>query len=505
MKRGRFVDVRIRSIPGLLILLWTLLCGSGASLKPKFFKSVVKSSAQALVIPLTLLSNQPSLPFLSQSHNSISHAANIVDTTVVSRGDKSVKYKLFEEVWNLVNENYVDDTYNNQDWQLEKTKYLNNLDAGADEHAIIKKMLASLGDKYSRLMDKQSYENLYKYDAIGIGLLFTSDPGMPLRVAGPPISGSSSEKAGLKQNDFIISIDKETTEGMSAMTVLDNFSNDNKDQVVLEYLRLVSNDAERAAGLVTMEDITTSGKIDYSKCRKFAQAVTLARTKQNTAQNPVSYSTQRLDADKSMAGYIRFSDFNSEALTNLRKALLTLNEQNIDELVLDIRGNTGGAFQFALNIGGMFMDNKPMVTAAGRTGDRSYFRTSYPQGVLYKDKPLVIITDALSASASEVLTGGLRDNCRAVTTGGNTFGKGKIQAVFGLTNGEGLVMTVAQYVTPKGQIIQSKGIAPDLQKGPSGNAYMNLATGSPKPDLNTIDFEMAKKIIKTCSPVMDMP
>ena len=120
-----------------------------------------------------------------------------------------------------------------------------------------------------------------------------------------------------------------------------------------------------------------------------------------------------------------------QSVPELKDALVELNGKNIDELLLDLRGNTGGGFQFALNIGGMFMDNKEMVTALGRGDEKSIFKSSYPEGVLF-NKPLVLLTDGLSASASEVLAGGLHDNCRAVLTGGTTFGKGKIQAVFGL-------------------------------------------------------------------------
>jgi carboxyl-terminal processing protease len=146
----------------------------------------------------------------------------------------------------------------------------------------------------------------------------------------------------------------------------------------------------------------------------------------------------------------------------------------------------------------MFMDNKEMVTAMGRSNERSTFKTSYPEGVVY-DKPLVLLTDGLSASASEVLAGGLHDNCRAAITGAKTFGKGKIQAVFGLSDGEGLTLTVAQYVTPTGTIIQSRGLQPDIPSSQL-NPYLSMMVGpkATKPDLNNIDFKQAESIIKMC-------
>ena len=410
----------------------------------------------------------------------------IRSSAVLSTEESSMKSAVFDEIWKIVNDNYVDDTFNGQDWEEIKRINDEKLEDGADEKALVKKVLGSLGDKYTRFMDKSSYEALWKYDAIGIGSLFQSDTGEPLKVAGPPISGSTSEKAGLKKDDVIVSINGKLTDGMTAMNVLEMMSNDESDVVELEYARL---------------DLIDGEKVTFENAKKVSKKVSLKRTK-DKATNPISYSFQILPNGKKI-GYIKFSDFNAQAVPNLRNAVVSLNKEDVDDILLDIRGNTGGGFQFALNIGGMFMDNKPMVTAEGHNGEKSEFRSSFPEGVLYK-KNIVLLTDGLSASASEVLAAGLRDNCRAVTTGSKTFGKGKIQAVFGLKNGEGLVMTVAQYITPKGQIIQSRGIAPDLAGGPATNAYLNMIIGSTvdtKPDLANIDWDKSHELLDACIPV----
>lgn len=397
------------------------------------------------------------------------YAAVVTDTTLKST-------PLFDEVWGIVNENFVDINYNNHDWKEIKKEYSAKLEQGADEHALLKKMLGLLGDKYTRLLEKDVFESLWKYDAIGVGLLFQSDPGKTMVVAGPPISNSAGEKAGLKKGDFVYAINGKSTSGMTAMNLLDMMSNDESDVVTVEYGR------KGADGNV---------QIDHKE-------VTLKRSKQK-AENPISYTAQRLD-DGKLAGYIKFSDFNSESVPGLRAALDALNSQGVDEILLDLRGNTGGGFQFALNVGGMFMDDKEMATAVGKGGEKNVFRTSYPDGAIYK-KPLLIMIDGLSASASEVLTGGLHDNCRAVTVGANSFGKGKIQAVFGLTNGEGLVMTVAQYVTPRGTIIQSKGLTPDIPSKGALNPYLGIAMGAlAKPDLASVEFDKAAEILKSCVP-----
>jgi carboxyl-terminal processing protease len=387
--------------------------------------------------------------------------------------------KVFNEVWTVVNENFVDKTYNGNDWNNLKVEYTEKLNQGANENELTKKMLSLLGDKYTRLLDKEYFESIWKYDAIGVGLLFQSDPksNNQMLVASPPVSGSSALKAGFKKGDFIYSINGVTTEKMSAMQLLDMMSNDEQSTVTLEYSH--SDGAGKTIGE--------------------KQSAVLVRSTEK-ASNPVTFTSQKLKDGKTV-GYIKLAEFNAQSVPGIKEALVQLNALNIDELLLDLRGNTGGGFQFALNIGGMFMDDKNMVTALGRGDEKSVFKSSYPDGVLYK-KPLILFTDGLSASASEVLAGGLHDNCRATLTGATTFGKGKIQAVFGLADGEGLTMTVAEYVTPRGTIIQSRGLTPDLPIA-SLNPYLAMIAGPKltKPDLEKIEFQKSEKLIKTCESI----
>jgi len=394
---------------------------------------------------------------------------------------------LFDEVWKIVDENYVDPSFNGIDWREIKEDYSKKISSGADELELTKKMLSKLGDKYSRILDKQYFESLWKYDAIGIGLIFQSTPGAPMVVSAPPISGSSSEKAGLHKNDVIYAINGKSTDTMTAMDVLDMMSNDDSDTVKIVYSHSSSSPTPSTQDAVSSTDPRTE--------------ITLKRSKQK-AVNPVSSFTQSL-SDGTLVGYIRLKEFNNEAAAETSKAIARLEREGVQEYVLDLRGNTGGGFQFALNIGGLFLHDKPMVTAQGKQQDSMVFRSSYPSGVV-TEKPLVLWVDGLSASASEVLASGLRDNCRAVLAGTRTFGKGKIQAVFGLSNGGGLTLTVAQYITPKGSIIQSKGIEPDLPIS-SISPYVKYFVDPllSKPDVSVIDFTKAKSILDTCPPVVN--
>ena len=387
--------------------------------------------------------------------------------------------KLLSEVWGIVNENFIDSTYNGNDWNEVKTDYLKRIRLGADEMELTKRMLNLLDDKYTRLLDKKYFESLWKYDALGVGLLLQSsdNPGETMIISAPPLAGSSGQKAGLQKDDKVYKINGKSTEGMTAMMVLDMLSNDDSDTMTLEYGR--------------------EGK-------QGKDTVSLSRVKTEPQDPPVLYSMKTAN-DGSKLGYIKLKDFNSEAIPGMKTAITELDKQGAEAMVLDLRGNTGGGFQFALNIGGMFMDNKQMVTAAGRGSEKNAFQSSYQGGVLTKS-PLILWIDGLSASASEVLAGGLHDNCRAVTVGSNSFGKGKIQAVFGLTDGEGMTMTVAQYVTPSGTVIQSRGLKPDIEI-PTVNAYISMIGGGifSEPDLSKLDISKAKQILNQCqlpSPAM---
>jgi len=443
-----------------------------------------KRALIASIVGVSTSFSSPTIAIESSSSSIDSITAKERDVTDIKEKNNN---KVFNEVWKIVNDNYVDETFNNNDWGAVRRKYEENLENGADETAVTQKALSLLGDKYTRLLDKKFFESLWEYDAIGVGLLFQSDPGKNMVIASPPISGSSGAAANIKKGDLVYAINGVSTEKMTAMQVLDMMSNDDSEYMKLEYSTPTLDGGDNGSG--------TNFKEEPEQPHKIA---TLKRSKQK-ATNPVSSFVEKLINGKTV-GYASLAEFNSEAVPRLREAIVSFEKAGVDYIVLDLRGNTGGGFQFALNIGGMFMDNKNMVTTVGRNNEKSSFASSYPEGVI-SSKPLVLLTDGLSASASEVLAGGLHDNCRAIVAGSKSFGKGKIQAVFGLADGEGLTMTVAQYVTPKGTIIQSRGIQPDIPLSVS-NPYVNLLFGSgaksSKPDLNAIDFAKASELVNAC-------
>lgn len=205
-------------------------------------------------------------------------------------------------------------------------------------------------------------------------------------------------------------------------------------------------------------------------------------------KNPISYKVSEVRTDGTKVGYIKISEFNTLVKGKLENALADLEAQGVNAYVLDIRQNTGGAFQSAVEVAGLFIEDKVATSAVDSDGKRLDFRT--PKGKLAVDTTdaLVVWIDGRSASASEVLAGSLRDNCRAVTMGQKSFGKGLIQGVYGLKTGAGLVMTVARYETPSGNDIQGIGISPDF-----GNEYLPLGPFGIGTDTSKVDFGLAKQ------------
>jgi carboxyl-terminal processing protease len=213
--------------------------------------------------------------------------------------------------------------------------------------------------------------------------------------------------------------------------------------------------------------------------------VTLERQNFMDVKNPVQYKMSEKRKDGTNVGYVRVSEFNSLVNSKIQDALVDLNSKGANAYVLDLRMNTGGAFQSAVEISGLFVENRVATYVLDSNDVELPFRT--PNGKLVVDPkaPMVLWIDGMSASASEVLAGSLHDNCRAVTMGDKSFGKGLIQAVYGLKNGAGLVMTVARYVTPAGTEIQGVGLTPDI----AGNMPAPVMIPVLSSDTSKVDFQ----------------
>lgn len=379
---------------------------------------------------------------------------------------------VLDEVWTLVNKYYLDNTHNGQDWDNVRDTFESRLKLGDDGSydddeamKLANTMVKILGDKYSRILDKEGYARIQKYDLIGVGATLMPDGDKRIIVGAPPVKNSEADLAGMKYGDFIVAVNGVKTEGRTAFDIIDQISEDPNAQVVTMTVLTTGPDDLKGEGY--MRDLTMK--------RQFAEV-----------RNPIAFKISEKRSDGTVVGYIRISEFNSIVKPKLENAIKSLRKDGANAYVMDLRGNPGGAFQSAVEIAGLFMDNKIATNVVDSNQVEMPFRTTTGKALIGDQTPLVIWLDGGSASASEVLAGALHDQCRAVVMGSNSFGKGLIQAVYGLKDGSGLVLTVAKYVTPSGTDIQGSGITPDINAKLPTPLVIGLSTDTSKVDFKDV-------------------
>jgi len=165
-------------------------------------------------------------------------------------------------------------------------------------------------------------------------------------------------------------------------------------------------------------------------------------------------------------GYLRLSHFTATTADEVEQALAELTAAQVEGLVIDLRDNPGGVLDAAVDVADLFLDNGVIVSADGRAAD-ARFRYRARGGDLMAGKPITILVNGSSASASEILAGALQDNDRALIIGSPTFGKGSVQTVLPLSEGRAIKLTTSRYFTPSGRSIHNSGIRPDITVYPS--------------------------------------
>lgn len=339
---------------------------------------------------------------------------------------------VLDEAWQIVNREYVDDTFNHNNWKVVRQELLSkNYTSKEQAYAALRKALEKLDDPYTRFMDPKQYEALSNQtsgELSGVGIrLEVNEQSKTLTVV-EPIENSPAIKAGILSGDRILAIDGKPTKGM---TVED-----------------ASNLIRGNVGSKVKLEIGREGK------DSFMVSLTRARIELPT----VRYTLK--EEGNSKIGYIRLSEFSSHAAEQMRKAIQDLQAKKVEGFVLDLRGNPGGLLQSSIEISRMWLDKGSIVKTVDRVGKDE--KISANQTAITK-LPLVVLVDGNSASSSEILTGALKDNGRATIVGSQTFGKALVQSVHSLSDGSGLAVTIAHYYTPNGTDISHKGIAPDVK------------------------------------------
>lgn len=337
---------------------------------------------------------------------------------------------LYDKVWVLINNKFVDQSNNGQDWQRWRHKYDKQIKTNEDAYVAIDTMLASLNDPYTRFLDPKEFAeetNSIKGSLKGIGTQIAIRNGKLIVVA--PIENSPAEKAGIKADDEILEINGESTKGISIDKAADKIRGEKGTTVTL----LIKRKNEEKP-------------LTYSIVRDEIEVKAVSTTPPIETEIPQNIQ------------YIRLSSFISQNAGKEIGELLIKNKTK-EGYILDLRSNPGGLLTNAVLIANMLLKGGVIVSTVDRDG---YKETARATNEYITSKPVVILVDKGSASASEILSGAMKDNQRATLVGTQTFGKGIVQEINRLPEGSGVNITIQRYLTPNGNDIHKKGITPDV-------------------------------------------
>lgn len=349
--------------------------------------------------------------------------------TTIQQGFAYTPQSLYDEVWKLINVRFVNEDKNGQDWRIWRHRFDDQLKDEADANVAIETMLASLNDRYTRFLDKDEFAEegrSIKATLFGIGIQIGLRDDKLVVIS--PIDDTPADKAGLKANDEILEIDGKNTKGISVKEAADLIRGEKGTQVHL----LIRRDDKPAKDYAIMRDEI--------------------KLKSVSLNNPFN-----VDIPNNI-GYIKLSTFlSSNASQEVQNALKE--QHNKSGYILDLRSNPGGLLSNAIRIADFFLEEGSIVSTVDRDG---YKEVRYSSPSTLTTKPLVVLINGGSASASEILSGALKDNKRAVLIGERSFGKGLVQEINQLPGGSGVNITTQRYLTPNDTDINKKGIEPDI-------------------------------------------
>lgn len=358
--------------------------------------------------------------------------------------------RLFDKTWKVISKEYYEPTLNHQDWYRWKSHYHGKIKTDEDARIAIDSMIASLNEPYTRFMPKKDFEDLttsITSKIYGIGVNIYSNAGKIEIFNVMP--ATPADFAQLKQGDIIVAVDGKDTNGMNVSDVAAIVRGPENSIVELTVLR--------------------NGKKLIKKIKR--KEIKIKTVKSSIIDNHI--------------GYIQILSFMSGTTPNEFMEALE-NTKNTDSIILDLRGNTGGLLDNAVFIADRFINNGTIVNIIYRNG---YTKTIRAQGDhVPMKKPVVVLVNGASASASEILSGALKDYHKATLVGRKTFGKGLVQKVVPLPNSTGVNVTIARYLTPNGTDINKLGIKPDVEIGNEFDIVLNNGQ-------KDIQLEKAKDIL----------
>jgi carboxyl-terminal processing protease len=352
---------------------------------------------------MTLLATQPRLMLLGASAKA-------------AAADTYRQLNLFGDVFERVRADYVE--------KPDDSKLI---------ESAINGMLAGL-DPHSSYMDPKSFRDMQvqtRGEFGGLGIEVTMEDGLIKVVS--PIDDTPASKAGVMANDIITRLDDEQVQGLTLNQAVEKMRGPVNTKIKLTIMR---KGQDKPVEVSIMRDI-------------------------------IRVRSVRSKVEGEDVGYIRLTQFNEQTTEGLKKAIseitAKLGNDKLKGYVLDLRNNPGGLLDQAISVSDAFLQKGEVVSTRGRNAEETQ-RFNARAGDLTNNKPVIVLINGGSASASEIVAGALQDHKRATVLGTRSFGKGSVQTIIPLGSGNGaLRLTTARYFTPSGRSIQAKGITPDIE------------------------------------------
>ena len=357
--------------------------------------------------------------------------------------------EVIDHVWQIVYRDFLDSSgkFERSNWiNLRKEFLAKKYSDNNEAYDAIRDMLSNLNDPYTRFLDPKEFNQMRidtSGELTGVGIQIVKDKDSDSLIIISPIEGTPAYEAGIKARDKILSIDNVSTKGLNIEDAVKLIRGQRGTKVKLEILRN-GNSFYKSLLRERIEIKSVTSKINETK-------------------------------DGLLIGYVRLKQFNANASKEMKDTLKDLEIKKVSGYVLDLRSNPGGLLESSIDISRQFIDKGIIVSTLSKDGLKEIKRGN---GRVLTKKPLIILVNGGSASASEIVSGAIRDNNRGKLVGEKTFGKGLVQSMRTLVDGSGLTVTVAKYLTPNGTDINKFGITPDIVVKMNSNPILQREIGT---------------------------
>ena len=330
--------------------------------------------------------------------------------------------------------------------------FLDDIDQEKMQDAVCKGMVNGLGDTYAAYYNEEEYQDMKEKTSgnyCGIGAVVSQSATDGAISIVQTIKGGPAEKAGMKSGDMIVEVDGISTQGMDLTALISKTKGDAGTKVKVTVLR----DGHQKKYTITRKEIHSQ-----------------------------TVESRMLD---NKIGYIAVSSFEEVTKQQFRDALKKLEKEGEKSLIIDLRNNGGGLPSTAVDMLARLLPKGTLVYTKDKNGEKEVYSATDEESF---DKPVAILVNENSASASEVFSGAMQDYKKAVLVGNTTFGKGIVQTVFDLPDGTALKLTTSKYYTPKGRNIHGTGLEPDISVALDETTYTQKKSGL------TIDNQMERAV-----------